>query len=97
MARDRDRRKVVWPSYFDVKLSKAAGRRLRKAFCIDNPDTQKISDALRSLNLKHEVQSDKAFPSRWWKKEGRVLVDTDMTKVKLLQTIGKKLQKRAES
>lgn len=93
MARDRDKRKIIWPSYFDVKLSRADGRRLKKASCIENPDIQKISDALRSLNLKHEVQSDKSFPSRWFKKEGRVLVETDMTKMKLLNAISNKLKK----
>lgn len=92
MARDRDDRKVVWPSYFDVRLSRAGGRRIPKAFCVENPDLGMISNAVKSLKLKFEPQQDKAYPSKWWKKEGRLLIETDMKKPKLLMAIGKKLK-----
>jgi len=93
LVRERDKRKVIWPSYFDVKLSKAGGRRVKKGFCTENPDLEKLSQAIKSLNLKFEVESDKSFPSRWWKKEGRILVSTEMTKSELLNVIGQKLNK----
>jgi signal recognition particle subunit SRP19 len=92
LARERDSRKIVWPSYFDVKLSRGEGRRIPKAFCVENPDLVMISNALKSLNIKFETQQEKAYPSKWWKKEGRVLVDTQMKKPKLLLAIGKKMK-----
>ena len=94
MARERESRKVVWPSYFDVRLSRAGGRRIPKAFCVENPDLNMISNALKSLNIKFEAQQDKSYPSRWWRKEGRLLVDTQLKKPKLLLTIGKKLKSK---
>lgn len=94
MVRERDSRRVVWPSYFDVRLSRADGRRIPKAFCVENPDLQMISSAAGALKLKFEAEQDKAYPSRWWKKEGRLLVDTDMKKPKLLLMIGKKLKSK---
>jgi signal recognition particle subunit SRP19 len=93
LVRERDSRKVIWPSYFDVRSSRADGRRIPKAFCVENPDLNMMSNAVRSLNLKFEAQQDKAYPSRWWKKEGRLLVATEMKKPKLLLAIGKKLKK----
>ena len=94
MVRERDSRKVVWPSYFDVRLSRDGGRRIPKAYCVENPDLQMLSNALKSLNMKFEAQQDKAYPSRWWKKEGRLLVETQMKKPKLLLLIGKKLKSK---
>lgn len=93
MVREKENRKVIWPSYFDVRLSRAGGRRIPKAFCIENPDLTAISLAAKSLNLKFEAQPEKAYPSRWWKKEGRLLVSTNMKKPALLAAIGKKLKK----
>jgi len=94
LVRERDSRKVVWPSYFDVRLSRDGGRRIPKAYCVENPDLQMLSNALKSLNMKFEAQQDKAYPSRWWKKEGRLLVETQMKKPKLLLLIGKKLKSK---
>lgn len=94
MVRERDSRKVIWPSYFDVRLTKASGRRIPKGFCVENPDLLMISNALKSLNIKFEAQTDKAYPSRWWKKEGRLLVETQLKKPKLLMAIGKKLKSK---
>jgi signal recognition particle subunit SRP19 len=93
MVRERDKRKVIWPSYFDVRLSRAGGRRIPKALCMENPDIPAVSAAAKSLNLKFETQPEKAYPSRWWKKEGRLLVSTNMKKSELLAAIGKKLKK----
>ncbi|MDH4123495.1 MAG: signal recognition particle protein Srp19 [Thermoplasmata archaeon] len=92
MARERDRGKIIWPSYFDIRLPESGGRRVKKALCIENPDIEKLSEALKKLNLKFEIERDKAYPSKWWKKEGRLVVDTDMKKSALLTAIGKKLK-----
>jgi len=92
LVRERDRRKIVWPSYFDVKLSRVEGRRLPKAYCIENPDLAAISGALKTLKLSFETQQDTAYPSCWWKKEGRALVDTELQKTELLREIAHKLK-----
>ena len=93
MARDRDRRKVIWPSYFDIGLSRAEGRRVPKAQSIDNPDIEKLADAAKRLRLDFDMEREKAYPSRWWKREGRLLIDSELPKTELLVKIGKTLKK----
>lgn len=92
MVRERDRRKAIWPTYYDIRLSRAEGRRLPKRFCLENPDIDSISGALKALKMDFEIEEDKAFPSCWWKREGRALVNTDLPKTKLLLEIGRKLK-----
>ena len=53
-----------------------------------------ISNALKSLSIRFEAQQEKSYPPRWWKKEGRLLVDTQLKKPKLLMVIGKKLKSK---
>lgn len=96
MVRERDRRKIVWPSYFDVRLSRANGRRVPKGICVEKPDIAMLSEALQSMNLDFELQKDKSFPARWWRREGRALVDTDIPKMELLMAIGKELKKTTQ-
>ena len=96
MVRERDRRKIVWPSYFDVRLSRANGRRVPKAICVEKPDLSMLSEALQSMNLDFEIQKDSSFPARWWRREGRALVDTDIPKMELLTAIGKELKKTTQ-
>jgi len=59
---------------------------------MENPDIAALSKSLEKLDLSFEVEKEKAYPSRWWKKEGRILVDIEMPKTKLLTEIGKKLK-----
>lgn len=93
MARDRDKRKIVWPSYFDIGLSRAEGRRVPKAQSIDSPDLEKLAEAAKKLKLIFDTEPGMAYPSRWWKKEGRLLVDSELPKTELLMKIGKTLKK----
>lgn len=50
-----------------------------------------LEKALRSLGLKFTVEEGKAHPSRWWKSEGRVVVETEMPKEKLLDKVAARL------
>lgn len=93
MVRERDKRKVIWPSYFDSRLSRDNGRRIKKSCCIEKPDLERLSQVLKSMNLKFEIERDKKHPARWWENEGRILVETDMPKSELIEAIGSRLKK----
>lgn len=93
LVHERDRRKVIWPSYFDSRLSRDAGRRARKSYCIEKPDIERLSLVLKSMNLKFEVEKDKKHPARWWENEGRIRVETNMPKSKLIEAIAIRLRK----
>lgn len=93
MVRERDKRKVIWPSYFDSRLSRDAGRRTKKSVCIEKPDIEQLAQVLKSMNLKFEIERDKKFPARWWESEGRILVETNVPKSKLIEAIGNRLRR----
>ena len=84
--RRRDR-KVVYPSYFDSRLSRRDGRRVPKSLSLRGPTLQDIVNALRSLSMNFEVERDRGRPSRWYKFEGRVLVDYEGRKEELLKLL----------
>jgi len=91
------RGKVIYPSYFDSRLSRGEGRRVPKALSLRGPTLQEIVNALKSLSISFEVERDKARPSRWYKFEGRVLVHYDGRKEELLRLLaGEMVRQRIE-
>ena len=53
-----------------------------------------LERALKSLGLKYTVEPGKAHPSRWWRAEGRVVVETEMAKEELLDKVAARLPKK---
>lgn len=80
-------RKVIYPSYFDSRLSRRDGRRVPRNLSLRGPTLQDVINALRSLSINFEVEKDKRRPSRWYKFEGRVLVDYEGRKEELLKLL----------
>ncbi len=87
---------VLWPAYLDIKLKRDQGRRVAKKEAVDSPTVQMISDALRSLAIDHEVDETASFPSRWYKKEGRVLVDNKLGKAEILKMVAAEIRKHTK-
>ncbi len=88
----RDRRvKVIYPSYFDTRLSRKEGRRVPKSLAIKNPSINEIITAASSFG-EVLAERDKARPSRWYKREGRILIKYEGSKEELLKKIGQKLR-----
>lgn len=83
----RLRGKVIYPSYFDLKLSRSEGRRVPRNLSVKGPSLQELVNALRSLSMRFEVEKDKKRPSRWYKSEGRVLVYYEGKKEQLLRML----------
>ncbi len=87
---------VLWPSYLDARLKRKQGRRVTKKEAVDSPTVQMISDALRSLGIEHEVDETASYPSRWYKKEGRILVDNSVKKAEMLKMVSSQLRKQTK-
>lgn len=87
---------VLWPAYLDMKLKREQGRRVAKKEAVDSPTVQMISDALRSLGIDHEVDEAASFPSRWYKKEGRILVDNKLGKAEILKRVAAEIRRRTK-
>ncbi|MHA2092106.1 MAG: signal recognition particle subunit SRP19/SEC65 family protein [Candidatus Kariarchaeaceae archaeon] len=73
----RKRFYVFYPEYFDANLSRKKGRRVSLDLADPSPHLLKLAKACEKLNLDHQVQKDKAFPSQWWNTSGRLLVSID--------------------
>ncbi len=87
---------VLWPSYIDSRLKRKDGRRVTKKEAVDSPTVQMISEALTALGIEHEVDESASYPSRWYRKEGRVLVRNDMGKKEILRLVSAEIRKRAK-
>ena len=88
----RDEEKyVIWPVYFDKNVSRLGGRKVSRKHAVEKPSIENISKAAKSLGLNPVLEKDLAYPSRPWKKDGRILVDKKSSKSKLLVQIANRL------
>ncbi|MEM0448959.1 MAG: signal recognition particle subunit SRP19/SEC65 family protein [Methanomassiliicoccales archaeon] len=94
---DEEKAWVLWPEYFDVALSRAEGRKVRKELAVSSPTVEMISKACQSLGLEHKIEINKAYPSKWYDKKGRVLVERSMPKTLLLLKVGERLARTQRS
>lgn len=83
---------VLWPIYFDAAEPRP-WRRVPKETAIENPTADAIARAAADLRLKPVLERGVRHPKRWWKNEGRVLVDARGAKSVLIQQIGEMLRK----
>jgi signal recognition particle subunit SRP19 len=73
----RDENKfVIWPLYFDSSVSRLNGRKVSKKFAVEKPLIEDIAKAAKSLGLNPVLEKSMSHPSRTWKKEGRIIVET---------------------
>jgi signal recognition particle subunit SRP19 len=93
MVSRNDRIYVIYPEYFDSSLSRSQGRRVPKKYAISAPKLEDITKAAKSLGLKPIVEEDTAYPGKWWKKGGRILIPKKLTKQKILLKMAVKIKK----
>jgi len=82
---------VIYPVYFDKKLSRRDGRKVSKKYAIEKPSVDDIFNAAKSLGLNPRIEKEASYPGRHWKNEGRIIVDEKDSKIKILIQIAKKL------
>lgn len=99
MTYDDDNAIVLWPEYFDAKRTRAEGRRLPKALCVEKPSLDIIAKGAMILDLEYKVLEDKSYPADWAARRGCVRVEKGkMKKTAILAEIGRTLvanQRRA--
>ena len=83
---------VIYPIYFDKSVSRLSGRRVSRKNAVDKPNLENISKAAKPLGLNPVLEKEVAYPARHWKKEGRIIVDKNDSKIKILRKIAKKLK-----
>ncbi|HID04357.1 MAG TPA: hypothetical protein EYP20_00980 [Aigarchaeota archaeon] len=86
--------KVIWPVYFERRVSRGGGRRGPSKLALDNVTVDRIVKACRELGLEYEV-FEGAYPSMWWRRTGYVVVKADgVKKEELIRRIASAMKKR---
>ena len=68
---------VVWPGYFDSKVSRRSGRRVSKDRAVTNPTLDGLAYAARSAGIRKMKREEKiSHPARPHVEEGRLWVST---------------------
>ncbi|MBP3386551.1 MAG: signal recognition particle subunit SRP19/SEC65 family protein [Candidatus Methanomethylophilaceae archaeon] len=89
MAFDADVAITLWPEYFDIRRTRAEGRRLPKNLCVENPDIDFIAKGAMILDLEFEVYENMSYPKNPRGTNGCVRVEKGkMSKGELLPKIG---------
>ncbi|MCJ2513952.1 MAG: signal recognition particle protein Srp19 [Candidatus Thermoplasmatota archaeon] len=84
-----DHKLIIWPIYFEKNISRSKGRKIAKKFSLEKPDVEKIAKAAKTLGLSPIIEKNASHPYRSWKKEGRVIIDNNDTKSKIIFQIAK--------
>lgn len=92
MAVDPENAIVLWPSYFDSRVSRASGRKVARKMAVDAPTARMLYDSVRALDLDCILELDKAYPRFWHRREGRVLVEPKMKKTELISQVASELK-----
>ncbi|MGB1586286.1 MAG: signal recognition particle subunit SRP19/SEC65 family protein [Thermoplasmatota archaeon] len=83
---------VLWPHYFDARLSRKAGRRVPSHLAISKPDAAWIQSAAKKAGFEADLDEEACHPSIPYKVVGRVLVQKRGSKEAALQAIAKQMQ-----
>ncbi|HDN50458.1 MAG: signal recognition particle protein Srp19 [Thermoplasmata archaeon] len=82
---------VIWPIYIDATASRKQGRKISRERAVKNPTADDIVKAAKKLGL-NPVKEEKSYPKRWWRREGRVLVDKKERKMSILVKIAENVK-----
>lgn len=92
MAFDPEDGIVLWPAYFDLRVSRAQGRRVAKRDAIEAPTAKMLFEAVKALNLDCVLELEKSYPRFWYRHSGRVLVEPKIEKRELIGHVASKLK-----
>ncbi len=84
----------LWPEYFDLGLTRSAGRRVSKDLAVPSPNSEDIYHVCRKLGLSPDLEKEKAYPSRCFDPKGRVKVLKKYSKVETISLVAKGLSKK---
>jgi len=92
MAVDPEKAVMLYPAYFELRISRGEGRMVAKKNAIEGPSAQMIYEAVKSLGLDCILELEKSYPRFWYKSNGRVLVEPKLKKPELLEKVASKLK-----
>lgn len=65
---------VIYPEYFDRRLSRRLGRKLNLESCIENPSVEEIIEALKKVKIRILGIEERSHPANWIEQKGRIRI-----------------------
>ena len=94
MPSKKNRQIVIYPEYFDSKLTRLEGRRVSNDHAVPSPSLQDVASAVRRAGFKSSVEEDAGYPRHWWKKRGRVLISPGSLKTDVIRKVAEQLKSK---
>lgn len=91
----RDGLYILYPQYFDSKITRSQGRRVSKDLAVKSPKAIDVFHAAQKAGFDPELDPDHHHPAFWNIKAGRVLISTDNvdgSKEGLIRVIGRHMK-----
>ena len=82
---------VLYPEYFDSKLTRHEGRRVTKRQAVSEPNVEELASAAKRAGFEITTELNASYPRFWWKKRGRVLVEPEKTKSEVVKKVAQEL------
>ena len=92
MAVDPENAITLWPSNFDLRISREPGRKVPKKEATEAPTARMLFEAVKALKLDCILELEKSYPRYWYRNEGRVLVEPKYKKNELIRKVASKLK-----
>ncbi|MDR0980668.1 MAG: signal recognition particle protein Srp19 [Methanocalculaceae archaeon] len=84
--------RYLYPCYFNAELTRSAGRRVAKTLAVASPNLAQITRAAKQCGLTVlDEERDVRHPAHWFSSDGRLRVEYEGSKEKLLQKVAHKL------
>jgi len=91
--REGPRKVVIWPFFFDSKLSRSEGRRVPRSLAVKTPSLEEVAEAAKRAGYKVVIDEEAKHPAHWFDHTGRVLVYTEERKTEVVRKIAGELLK----
>ncbi|MFX1498599.1 MAG: signal recognition particle subunit SRP19/SEC65 family protein [Promethearchaeota archaeon] len=86
---------IFWPQYFDLKKTRAEGRRVPRKFAIEKVHSNDLYNAAKNLGYDAQHEKQYKYSRAWWEEPGRILINTmGKKKSKVLIELAKELKRR---
>lgn len=82
---------VLWPRYFEARLTRSEGRRVPEDLAVEAPEADAIAEAAEALGYEATVEPEARHPRRSWTSSGRVVVAGADDKEALLKEVAEAL------
>ncbi len=95
MVSKRDGQYILYPQYFDSRLSRAQGRRVPRDVAVKAPSASDVFHAARAAGFDPEMDPEHHHPAHWNERAGRVLIpvgNVEGTKEGLIRVIARHLK-----